>query len=77
MTSRAKADAYLVDGRLVVLIAGPGRVAATCRGDGVTYRVGWDLDRGWRCDCPARSRCAHLVALGAVVDIGTLTGGRR
>lgn len=43
-------------------------VVAECRGDsGDTYIVYFDArDNSWRCDCPARGRCAHLAALQLV-----------
>jgi len=61
----AKARRYLVEGRVLIAAAGPGYVTAAVRGDGaihhVTYRRG-----GWACDCPARGRCCHLLAVGLV-----------
>lgn len=41
---------------------------ATCRGDGTAYSLGHD-HAGWYCNCPARTRCAHLYALGLVLNI--------
>jgi hypothetical protein len=62
-----KARNYLLQGRLVVHTADPqtGRIRASCRGDGAVYTLGRD-DDGWYCNCPARTRCAHMVALGLV-----------
>jgi hypothetical protein len=61
-----KASRYLVEGRLLVGRADERTIAATCRGNGAIYRLGYD-GRGWYCSCPARSRCAHLLALMLVV----------
>jgi hypothetical protein len=62
----AKARRYLVEGRLIVPAAGPGHVDASVRGDSQVYRVGYRPGGCW-CSCPARGRCAHLLALGLVV----------
>lgn len=62
-----KARRYLVEGRLVVREVFRDRIAATCRGQGQLYRQGHHPVEGWWCECPARGRCAHLVALGLVV----------
>jgi uncharacterized Zn finger protein len=60
-----KAARYLAEGRVVISTAGPGYVDATVRGDGEVYKVGYR--RGsWFCSCPARGRCAHLLAVGLV-----------
>jgi uncharacterized Zn finger protein len=64
--AEAKGRRYLGEGRLTVTGVSAGRVEAECRGFGAAYRVGWNSD-GWRCNCPARSLCAHLVALMLVV----------
>jgi uncharacterized Zn finger protein len=60
-----KASRYLTEHRLTVLRVGDERVEAECRGGGAVYRLGWQ-DGKWRCDCPAKARCAHLAALQAV-----------
>jgi uncharacterized Zn finger protein len=62
-----KGRRYLTEGRLHVLSVDVDRARATCRGNGETYCVGCDA-HGWYCTCPARGRCAHLVALMLVVD---------
>jgi uncharacterized Zn finger protein len=62
----AKAKRYLGEGRLTVTEVSAGRVQAVCRGGGALYRLGWN-GNGWYCDCPARTRCAHLAALMLVV----------
>ncbi len=65
-----KARRYLAEGRLLVreLDEHAGVVQADVRGDGAVHVAGRD-ERGWYCDCPARGRCAHLLALGLVVAI--------
>jgi hypothetical protein len=59
---------YLTEGRLTVERAGDGAIVASCRGDsGDMYRLGYDPGRReWRCTCPAKTRCSHLVALQLV-----------
>jgi uncharacterized Zn finger protein len=64
-----KSRRYLAEGRLVVEWAGRHGVVATCRGDGRVYRCTWAPGTGWACTCPARGRCAHLLALGSVVAV--------
>ena len=64
-----KGRRLLTEGRLIVeKITAEGLLIATCRGDsGAIYNLGYDPMRGeWRCTCPARGRCAHLVALQLV-----------
>lgn len=60
----AKARRYLVEGRLVVSAITGDDITATCRGQGGSYDLGHD--GGWWCSCPARRRCAHLIALQLV-----------
>lgn len=68
--ARTKGLRYLVEGRLVILSVSDDRIEATARGDGETYRLGFDLDRWWWCTCPAVTpRCAHLLALRSVTVI--------
>lgn len=67
-SAATKATRYLAEGRLIVRAVGRGNVEATCRGDGAVYHVGWHGAR-WSCTCPARGRCAHLIALGRVVSV--------
>ncbi len=64
-----KSRRYLSEGRLVVKHVDRHGVAATCRGDGALHRLGWEPATGWRCTCPARGRCSHLLALGSVVAV--------
>jgi len=62
----AKSRRYLIEGRLVVVEIVPGRIRATCRGDGQIYILRW-VPESWWCSCPARSdQCAHLRALRTV-----------
>jgi len=64
-----KGRRLLTEGRLIIeRVDSTGYVQATCRGDsGEVYHLGFDPGRAqWRCTCPARSRCAHLVALQLV-----------
>ncbi len=65
-----KARRYLAEGRLVVreLDEDAGVVQADVRGDGAVWTLGHD-STGWHCSCPARGRCAHLLALGLVVAV--------
>ncbi len=66
--SEGKGRRYLLEGRLEVELVDGRRVIASCRGAGDIYKLGFDpRARAWRCACPARGRCAHLVALGLVV----------
>jgi hypothetical protein len=58
-----KAARYLGEARLTISRVDPDGVVATCRGDGVVYRVTWTPDAGWWCSCPARRDCAHLAAV--------------
>jgi hypothetical protein len=60
---------YLIEGRISVDLVERDRVRALARGDGKVYRLGWDRTGGWWCECPARTRCAHLLAVGRVVTI--------
>ncbi|MCU1483673.1 MAG: hypothetical protein JWN67_419 [Actinomycetia bacterium] len=72
----AKARRYLAEGRLIVTALDQRHVTATCRGDGALHQLAWDATNGWRCSCPARGRCAHLLALGAVTAVD-LAGAQR
>ena len=63
----AKGRRYLLEGRLTVERVDGRSVVASCRGNGDVYKLGFDpRARSWRCACPARRRCAHLVALQLV-----------
>jgi uncharacterized Zn finger protein len=62
-----KAVRYLSERRLRVERVVPGEVRATCVG-GERYELGFEGGEWW-CSCPARGRCAHLVALELVVGV--------
>ena len=62
----ARGRRLLAEGRLTVRLVGVATISATCRGDsGDVHKVGYAAG-AWSCDCPARTRCAHLVALQLV-----------
>lgn len=63
-----KARRYLSEGRVTLLHVDTQRVRAIVRGDGTLHRTSWD-HRGWWCTCPARGRCAHLLALGHIIAV--------
>lgn len=71
----AKAHRLLAEGRLTVRRLEEritGRyVYATCKGDhGELYDLGFDPSTNeWRCNCEARSRCSHLIALQLVTVV--------
>jgi uncharacterized Zn finger protein len=67
-SAATKGRRYLTEGRLNIEHVGDGRIVASCRGDlGDVYRLGYDpAKQEWRCTCPARQRCSHLVALQLV-----------
>lgn len=72
MTGRENASAkgrrLLAEGRLLIEVVDGQKIRASCRGDsGEVYRLGHDPAAGWRCGCPARTRCSHLVGLMLVV----------
>lgn len=74
-----KAHRLLTDGALTVTLRTPtvaragdpdpayDQVEAVCRGDHGEYRM-TRRNRVAVCSCPAPRLCAHLVALGLVVD---------
>lgn len=68
--AEAKGRRLLTEGRLTVERVGCGDsyVVASCRGDsGEVYDLGFDARASeWRCTCPAKSKCSHLVALQLV-----------
>lgn len=67
----AKARRYLTEGRVVLELVWHQEVAAAVRGDAAIHRVEFSSRRGWRCTCPAVGRCAHLLAVGLVVALGS------
>lgn len=59
----------LAEARLTVTRVEDDLIDATCRGDsGEIRRLGYRRGQ-WSCSCPARTECAHLVALKLVVVI--------
>jgi hypothetical protein len=66
-SAASKACRYLAEGRLTVERVDQTIVRASCRGSGAVYQVSWSPDSSWACSCPAKTRCAHLLALQAVV----------
>jgi hypothetical protein len=62
---QAKGRRYLLEGRLLVRYVDASGIKAFCRGSATVYQLGFE-DGRWRCSCPARGRCAHLVALQLV-----------
>lgn len=69
-SAEAKGRRYLTEGRLTLRKVAAHQIDATCRGSGDIYELGYTR-AGWSCGCPARGRCAHLVALQLV----TVRGG--
>lgn len=69
-TKHEKAIRYLAEGRLVIrsLDEYGGTVQADCRGAGAIHHLGY-AGRGWYCSCPARTTCAHILALQHIVAI--------
>ncbi|MEX0756121.1 MAG: hypothetical protein WD556_13580 [Actinomycetota bacterium] len=60
----ARGRRLLVEGRLNVLKVDREAIRATCKGEsGTVHQLSWTSAADWFCSCPARSRCAHLVAL--------------
>ncbi len=64
--AEAKAKRYLGEGRIVLIRVSDERVLARVRGDGSVWQVVYQNGK-WSCTCPARGRCSHLLAVGAVV----------
>jgi hypothetical protein len=63
-----KARRYLTEGRVRIGICNEesGIANAEVRGNGAVYLVDHD-ERGWSCDCQARTECAHIAALKCVM----------
>lgn len=66
--AEVKARRYLVEGRVVVEIAGRAGVLALVRGGGAHHRVSYSPSQGRACTCPARGQCCHLLAVGLIVS---------
>lgn len=62
---QTKGRRYVTEGRLRVMLVQSDRIYAECRGQGEVWHCGY-AKRRWWCDCPARTRCSHLVALQLV-----------
>ncbi len=70
----AKARRLLSEGRLDVRKVEADEIAAYVRGDSAeVYSVGY-TPAGWYCDCSARGRCSHVMALQLVTLVRR--GGR-
>jgi uncharacterized Zn finger protein len=65
-SAETKARRYLTEGRITIVRVAGDDVRALARGDGVIYRLGHHVRRGWWCECPARADCCHLRALRLV-----------
>jgi hypothetical protein len=62
-----KARRLLTEARLTMLEITPTEVFAHVRGDsGIIYSCGYDHGR-WYCDCEAKGKCSHIMALQLVV----------
>lgn len=70
----SKGRRYLSEGRLVVERVGPEGVAATCRGNGALYRLGWDRGAWW-CDLSCTVRRLRPPAGAAPVTAPDLDDG--
>ena len=64
-SAETKAARYLREARITVTRVADGEVDAIARGDGAIYELGYRRGE-WFCPCPARGRCAHLLALGMI-----------
>jgi uncharacterized Zn finger protein len=66
--ARDRGRRLVAEGRLVIRRVNEEEILAVCRGDsGEVHELGYYPNGGWWCDCVARTRCAHLVALMLVV----------
>lgn len=64
--AETKGRRYLIEGRVVLRVVRPGFVDAIVRGSDKFYEV--SLRNGfWTCNCFAKGRCSHLVAVQLVV----------
>jgi uncharacterized Zn finger protein len=64
LSVQAKAATYLLERRVRIVFARGTTFSAHVRG-GRTYHVS-QIDGVWRCDCPATTDCAHIIACQAV-----------
>lgn len=70
-TISAKAERYLLEGRVIVAEVTAGRVLAEVRGEGARYRTSWQAG-AWQCTCPHRATttdCSHVRALKRVTSV--------
>ena len=67
--ARTKAARYLLEGRCIIRFVDGERVLARVRGREV-YDVEHVAGSGWSCNCLARGRCAHILAVSHVVARG-------
>ena len=65
----AKARRYLTEGRVQLVRVTESNALAKVRGDGAVHTVIAN-PKFWSCSCPAKGRCAHLLAVGLVVAVG-------
>jgi hypothetical protein len=65
--AQTKARRYLAEGRVRIRLLNEQSADADAevRGSGAVYAVEHD-DKGWSCDCAARTECAHIAALKCV-----------
>lgn len=61
----AKANRYLTEHRVVLLVHRPTGAMAHCTGDHGTYFIAGN-DNGWTCTCPAVGTCSHIIATEAL-----------
>jgi uncharacterized Zn finger protein len=68
-TAAAKAQRYLVEGRVILVRVTESTALAKVRGSGQIWTV-TASPAEWSCSCPARFRCSHKLAVGLVTAIG-------
>jgi hypothetical protein len=67
--ARTRGRRLVAEGRLQVLVVDRAEIAGVIRGDSGRYHYcGWRPDRGWWCECEARTQCGHLYALQLVTS---------
>jgi hypothetical protein len=69
-SAETKGRRYLTEGRLRVLLVKGSRIYAECRGSGHDWHPCF-VGGKWGCDCEARGRCSHLIALQLVTTAPT------
>jgi uncharacterized Zn finger protein len=63
-SSQEKANRYLIEGRVIITRVDDEQITASVRGSDQDYWAGYDPQQGrWWCECPARGRCCHLLAV--------------